>query len=194
MKEQKSDGPFTGKLQRLIYVCKLTLLCTGLCSATCEFTSQSKMICLLLSMFWNPACFGVVALFLQGHAEQSTVLTHHLVVFELICWNWSAITSHSLLADTCCSFCSREVFKPDQTNYWNLLKWNFFSLKWGIKWNSFYPILHLASRKKGSVLPLRLWVQFCHLLPSHKLPQVVTCYYIKYCSACTGMTESDPSC
>lgn len=125
-----------------VSVCKLPLLCIGLWSPTCEFTSQSKIICLLLFMFWNPAYFDVVAFLLQGHAEQRIVLTHHLVVFELICWNWSTISSYSLLADTCCSFCSREVFKPDQTNYWNLLKWIFFCLKWGIKWNSFYPILH----------------------------------------------------
>lgn len=134
-----------------VCVCKVTLLCTGLWSATCELTSQSKIICLLFLMIWNPAYFGVVAFLLQGHAEQSTVLTHHLVVFELICWNWSTISSYSLHADTCCSFCSREVFKPDQTNYWNLLKWIFFSLKWGKKWISFYPILHSASRKKFAI-------------------------------------------
>lgn len=174
-----------------VSVCKLTLLCTGLWSPTCEFTSQSKIICLLLFMFWNPAYFDVVAFLLQGHAEQSIVLTHHLVVFELICWNWSTISSYSLLADTCCSFCSREVFKPDQTNYWNLLKWIFFCLKWGIKWNSFYPILHSASRKKfvttETLGPILSPSAFSQVAP-------VTCHYIKYCSACTGMTESDPSC
>lgn len=81
-----------------VSVCKLTLLCAGLWSATCEFTSQSKIICLLLFMFWNPAYFGVVAFLLQGHAEQSTVLTHHLVVFELIYWNWS---THQFLLFAC---------------------------------------------------------------------------------------------
>lgn len=91
-------------------------------------------------------------------------------LLELKSGIWSAISSGSLLAGTCCSSCNRAAFKPDQTDRWNLLKWNFFSLKWGIKWNSFYPILPLASRKKGSVLPLSLRVQFCHLLPFHKLP------------------------
>lgn len=123
MKERKSDDPFTRETPEAdLSVYKVTLFCTGLYSATCEFTSQSKMICPLLLMFWNPAYFGVVAFLLQGHGEQSTVVTHYLVVFELICWNWSAVSSYSLLADTCCSFCSREVFKPDQTItgiYWN---------------------------------------------------------------------------
>lgn len=173
-----------------VSVCKVTLLCTGLWSATCEFTSQSKIICLLLLMIWNPAYFGVVAFLLQGHAEQSTVLTHHLVVFELICWNWSTISSYSLHADTCCSFCSREVFKPDQTNYWNLLKWIFFPK---VKQKMNFILSHPSCSLKKEVC--YHWdfgsnsVIFCL---SASCP--VTCHYIKYCSACTGMTESDPSC
>lgn len=106
----------------LVSVCKVTLLCTGLWSASCEFTSQSKIICLLLLMFWNPAYFGVVAFLLQGHAEQSTVLTHPLVVFELICWNWSTISSYlclqTLVAVSAIEKCLNQT-KLITEIYWN---------------------------------------------------------------------------
>lgn len=88
MKEQKPDGPLTRENPEAdLSVSKLTLLCTVLCSATCEFTSQCKITHLLLSVFRNATYFAVVAFLLQGHADLRTVLTRYLVVFKLICWN-----------------------------------------------------------------------------------------------------------
>lgn len=152
-----------------ISLCKLTLLCTGLWSATCEFTSQSKTICLLLFMFWNPTYFGVVAFLLQGHAEQSIVVASlgsvwtHLL--ELICHQFLVSACRHLL-----QFLQQRSVWTRPNQLLQSTETDCFSLKWGITWNSFYPILHSASRKMGSVLPLRLWVQFCHLLPFHKWP------------------------
>lgn len=57
----------------------LKMLFEGLYSATCVFTSltsQCKMTCFLIFVFWNPAYFTAVAFLLQEHAGLSAVLAH----------------------------------------------------------------------------------------------------------------------
>lgn len=65
----------------------LKMLCEGLYIATCVFTSltsQCKMTCLLILVFWNPTYFTAVAFLLQEHAgSECSVSTW------LICWNWN---------------------------------------------------------------------------------------------------------
>lgn len=122
-------------------------------------------------VFWNPTYFAVVAFLLQEHAGLNAVLAHYLPKRLQLKWGvWSALSSCSVVAGTRCNCCNRAVLKPDQTDRCNLPKWKKKSLKWGIKWTSFYPVHPLASRKRGNVLPLSLRVQFCHRLPFRELP------------------------
>ena len=79
------------------------------------------------SLFWNPAYFAVVAFLLHGYADLSAVLTHYLVVFKLVCWNWNWESDLPSLPALCLqelvALPATEQFKPDQTDHWNLLKW-----------------------------------------------------------------------
>lgn len=148
MKEWKSDDPFTGRLQRLICLC--------LESYTVVYRSVKCYLWIYLSkqnyLSSTSHVLKSCLLWCCGLSPSRTCWTEYSVNTSLgsVWTHLLELTYHQFLLclQTHCCFCSREVFKPDQNNYWNLLKWIFFTLKWGIKWNSFFPILHSASRKK----------------------------------------------
>lgn len=121
----------------------------------------------------------------SGNTSLGSVWTHLL---ELI--------SHQLLLPACRHLLQflrrRSVWtRPNQLLESTEMEFFFPEVRHNMKFILSHPSFSL--KKEGKCVTTET---LGPILSSSAFPQVapVTCHYIKYCSACTGMTESDPSC